>query len=307
MSGGLGSRSDPLRELYAWVDQVPLSRPRRHLARDFSDGVLVAEIVKHFQPKLVEMHNYIPASSTDQKLSNWSTLNRKVFPKLNFRVSTEDIRKVVANTSGAIEPILFTLRQKIEEKWKEKANQEAQTNTKDLGCRQVTTTKHLGLISGWVPGTEPPTLCVTRQTSLPRCYVFHKLTPIGGKTQWSPQWNRERDTVVTPMGREGEYNRGSPKHSLPSDRKTFPDGKSPAWINDHSGRQNTSCNHCAHLENGIQQLLEEKEEALIALQETVQILQKKVDRLEHLVQLKDLRIENLTKHLNNPKEQRNTK
>lgn len=27
-----------LRSLYAWLDRLPLSRPKRHLARDFSDG-----------------------------------------------------------------------------------------------------------------------------------------------------------------------------------------------------------------------------------------------------------------------------
>jgi hypothetical protein len=27
-----------VQELYAWVDQVPLSRPKRNFTRDFSDG-----------------------------------------------------------------------------------------------------------------------------------------------------------------------------------------------------------------------------------------------------------------------------
>ncbi|XP_007935066.1 sperm flagellar protein 1-like [Orycteropus afer afer] len=104
-----------LRGLYAWLDRLPLSRPKRHLARDFSDGVRLAEIVKHFRPQLVDLHNYVPSCNTDQKLSNWSTLNRKVFHKLRFCVSEADIRKVVANTPGAVEPILCTLRAKVEE------------------------------------------------------------------------------------------------------------------------------------------------------------------------------------------------
>lgn len=40
---------------------------------------MTAEVVKHFFPKLVELHNYTPAHSTQQKLSNWSTLNRQVY------------------------------------------------------------------------------------------------------------------------------------------------------------------------------------------------------------------------------------
>ena len=27
-----------LQDLYAWVDQIPLSRPKRRIERDFSDG-----------------------------------------------------------------------------------------------------------------------------------------------------------------------------------------------------------------------------------------------------------------------------
>lgn len=40
-------------------------------------SVLVAEIVAHFLPKMVEIHNYSSASSQAQKLTNWDTLNSK--------------------------------------------------------------------------------------------------------------------------------------------------------------------------------------------------------------------------------------
>ena len=29
---------ESLQQLYVWVDSVPLSRPKRNIARDFSDG-----------------------------------------------------------------------------------------------------------------------------------------------------------------------------------------------------------------------------------------------------------------------------
>uniref|UniRef100_A0A8C7X897 Sperm flagellar 1 n=1 Tax=Oryzias sinensis TaxID=183150 RepID=A0A8C7X897_9TELE len=64
-------------DLFAWIDKIPLSRPKRNISRDFSDGVMAAEVVKHFFPKLVDLHNYIPANSTQQKLSNWNVLNRQ--------------------------------------------------------------------------------------------------------------------------------------------------------------------------------------------------------------------------------------
>lgn len=67
-----------IQKLYSWIDMIPMSRKKKSIARDFSDGLLVAEIIKHFIPRLVELHNYTSANSTNQKLSNWGTLNRKV-------------------------------------------------------------------------------------------------------------------------------------------------------------------------------------------------------------------------------------
>ena len=37
--------------------------------------VLVAEIVKSFYPKLVDLHNYSAANGIAQKVYNWETLN----------------------------------------------------------------------------------------------------------------------------------------------------------------------------------------------------------------------------------------
>lgn len=38
--------------------------------------VLVAEIVQHFRPKLIQMHNYTAASAVSIKKDNWTVLNR---------------------------------------------------------------------------------------------------------------------------------------------------------------------------------------------------------------------------------------
>ena len=35
---GMQLSDDELHALYAWVDELPLSRPKRNIARDFSDG-----------------------------------------------------------------------------------------------------------------------------------------------------------------------------------------------------------------------------------------------------------------------------
>ena len=66
---------EELQGLYAWIDEIPLSRQKKNISRDFSDGVLAAEVVYHFLPKLVEQHNYSPANAIQQKVENWRTLN----------------------------------------------------------------------------------------------------------------------------------------------------------------------------------------------------------------------------------------
>lgn len=34
-----------LTEIFNWIDEIPLSRVKKNIARDFSDGVLTAEVV----------------------------------------------------------------------------------------------------------------------------------------------------------------------------------------------------------------------------------------------------------------------
>eukprot|EP00976_Prorocentrum_cordatum_P078106 1182964-Prorocentrum_minimum.AAC.3 len=104
---------DELQGLYTWVDEIPLSRPKRSIARDFSDGVLVAEIIAHYFPKYVELHNYSSASSVTQKLYNWNTLNQKVFRKLNFSANKGDVEAISNCVPGAIERFLKLLQIKI--------------------------------------------------------------------------------------------------------------------------------------------------------------------------------------------------
>lgn len=76
-----------MQTIYNWVDEIPLSRPKRNISRDFADGVLMAEIMAHYFPKYVEIHNYSQANSVAKKTYNWNTLNQKWFKKLGFQVS----------------------------------------------------------------------------------------------------------------------------------------------------------------------------------------------------------------------------
>ncbi|NXN45646.1 SPEF1 protein, partial [Rhinoptilus africanus] len=68
---------------------------------------------------MVQLHSYVPASSTPQKLANWGHLNRKVLSKLNFSIPDDVIRQVVQCRPGTVEQVLLLLRQKIDEKQKQ--------------------------------------------------------------------------------------------------------------------------------------------------------------------------------------------
>jgi len=107
-------RSDEdLQSLYNWVDDIPLSRPKRNISRDFADGVLAAEIMNHFFPRLVEMHNYSSASSQDKKHYNWTTLNTKVFKKIAYQIHAEDIQDIITAKPNGIEKVLLALMDKV--------------------------------------------------------------------------------------------------------------------------------------------------------------------------------------------------
>lgn len=65
-----------------------LSANKRNISRDFSDGVLMAEVVSYYYPKLIELHNYNGANSIKAKISNWKTLSSKVLSK--FGITLKD-------------------------------------------------------------------------------------------------------------------------------------------------------------------------------------------------------------------------
>ena len=54
---------EELNFVYNWVDEIPLSRAKKNITRDFADGVLIAEIVSIYAPKIIEKHNYSLAHS----------------------------------------------------------------------------------------------------------------------------------------------------------------------------------------------------------------------------------------------------
>mmetsp|Transcript_10565 Transcript_10565/g.26876 ORF Transcript_10565/g.26876 Transcript_10565/m.26876 type:complete len:221 (+) Transcript_10565:19-681(+) len=106
---------DILQGVYNWVDSVPLSRPKRNIARDFSDGVLLAEVIHHHFPSIIELHNYSAANSVSQKEYNWKTINSKVLRKLGINLHEKDMDDAVNARRGAIERILAFLQVRFEQ------------------------------------------------------------------------------------------------------------------------------------------------------------------------------------------------
>ncbi|PSN48333.1 Sperm flagellar protein 1 [Blattella germanica] len=100
-------------DLYEWIDKIPLSKRTGNICRDFSDGVLMAELLKFYYPRHVDLHNYSPANSKAHKMDNWATLNRKVLNKLGLQITSTVINNLVASSPGAIQDLLESVRRKI--------------------------------------------------------------------------------------------------------------------------------------------------------------------------------------------------
>ena len=51
----------------------------------------MAEVIKHYNPKIVSLHNYPASNAVSKKINNWNTLNRKVLKKIGIQLSSKDI------------------------------------------------------------------------------------------------------------------------------------------------------------------------------------------------------------------------
>nr|XP_022344094.1 sperm flagellar protein 1-like isoform X8 [Crassostrea virginica] len=255
-----------LEQLYTWIDSIPLSRPKKNIARDFSDGVLVAEIMHHKFPHLVQKHNYSTANSTSKKMDNWYYLNRKVFKKLNFELSEQLIRDLVDAKPGTIELLLRMLKLKIERaEWELRGRQNPQQwqragrkNQND----QPEVDQNMGLAaakrfqhSNRSPGRRKKGTSPTRAGA-----YFTRLAE-----------NKEVITLDKLSRQRQEFFTDQPKQKIV--------------------RNISEADHVPRL------VFEEKVQECLAKDETIKILQAKIHRMEHLIHLKDVRIDDLQSHV----------
>ncbi|VDN97509.1 unnamed protein product [Rodentolepis nana] len=248
-----------LRDLYSWVDSIPLSRPKKNISRDFSDGVLVAEVVKYFFPKYVDLHNFQSCNKIEGKRNNWQLLNWKVFSKFSFKITDDVVDSLINAQPRTIEKLLLLLRSKFQE-------------YENSG--EVNDTRILPLLSNQNGVSK-----VITSTSIP-----HRLQRL--PTVWNENRNIER-------GVPSLYNKISISQK-PVSKTTS--GSKPA--NGSSWRQPNSTNgYPESVSNDLLQSYDQKVQECFKLQEAVDILNAKLRRMQHLLELKDLRINELQKRL----------
>lgn len=237
-----------LESLYAWVDSIPLSRPKRNIGRDFSDGVLVAEIVKHFFPAdgLVELHNYTAANSTPKKKENWYYLNRRVFARMNFELAPDVIDDLVMCKPGMIEKVLLMLQVKITRAQYARGRQ----NDKPEADQHLSPGRKDGKMIKVEMDSSKGSRFVKTKQDIDRL----NMQDIDNILEEQKPPPKKVTSNVIPKRRPG-----------------------PIVESDMVSRSR----------------LEEREQEVLARDETIQILQAKISRLEHLLHLKDMRIDDL--------------
>lgn len=279
-----------LQRLYAWVDEIPLSRPKRNFTRDFSDGVLVAEIVNHFCPKIVDIHNYSAANSTQQKMYNWNTLNQRPFKKLQMQVSKKDITDVCNCVPNAVEKVLRVLNAKI---------------SKFLSREQVL--KGQEPLSAQDPVANPRGGAVSAE---PRFAGGAPLPSRGGDTGAAPthssRWTDARAPPHSAAQRQPDFQQPQPYYQQPQPdyQQHQPDyqqqpmqqpqsapRQQPGYPAGGGAGADRAAVDALELQRQVDtEILIEKEQTIQELRETVDILELKVKKLEQLVRIKDSKI-----------------
>nr|XP_014424045.1 sperm flagellar protein 1 [Pelodiscus sinensis] len=278
-TGLRSTRDTPARE-----PDVRRQRPPRAAgARGAPGRVLAAEVVKFYFPKMVEMHNYVPANSTQQKLSNWSHLNRKVLSKLNFSIPADVIRKIVQCTPGAVELVLIPLRQRIEEKQSKAVS----------GAHKE-------------PGTR---YALDENGHLETGYAAKpKTDAVGISGQQPPHADRmDKGQQVYAQGVQGDPNFGAHLAArgiwslVPSLALT-----APAETRKPHRSELAPAGEAQRLEprGGLGPCLWQRKTSPARVLPVAQILQMKVRRLEHLLHLKNVRIDDLTRRLQQVEQKR---
>ncbi|XP_022345380.1 sperm flagellar protein 1-like isoform X10 [Crassostrea virginica] len=239
-----------LENLYQWIDRIPLSRPKKNIGKDFSDGVLLAEIVHHYFPKTVELHNYSPAAATKQKMENWYLLNRRVLRKLDLDLSDEVIRALANCKPKVVEKVLMLLRLQIDKNLQRQGRSRLEI---DANFAQSMDQKEQ-----------------KKSQSAPAADNSQALVPL-----------KTGRTSPGKLSSPRKLGKGEIPHNHPDRSSYHFEGK---------GYFDPAIYIYPTSDNVPRSYLEEKEMECMAKDETIRMLNSKIRRLEHLLQLKDTRM-----------------
>lgn len=108
--------ADELEALQGWLTsyELPSLRSHKNLKRDFSDAVVLAELLKLEFPALVEIHNYSRCSGVQSKIDNWNMLHKRVLRKLNIHLKCDEIEKLARADANLIEAVLHRIMNQIQ-------------------------------------------------------------------------------------------------------------------------------------------------------------------------------------------------
>ncbi|XP_045665345.1 nascent polypeptide-associated complex subunit alpha, muscle-specific form-like isoform X7 [Ursus americanus] len=177
----------------------PNSRSSRHAGRSRPKGAVLAAPAVRRSPRPLRLAGRTPAQPPQAPSGAGLQRRRKVFHKLRLWVSETEIQKVVANTPGAIEPILLALREKV----KDGAVQQAPPPTADPGPSsadanspqaQLTTPAHTGLQGPTVPSGVKTLPSQRTPERTGHCWVFAFQS---GPSRWVPGAPGFRAATVT--------------------------------------------------------------------------------------------------------------
>lgn len=220
---------------------------------------IIAEVVKYFFPKYVDLHNFQSCNKIEGKRNNWQLLNWKVFSKFSFKITDDVVDSLINAQPRTIEKLLLLLRSKFQE-------------YENSG--EVNDTSFLPALSNQNGVSK-----VITPTSNPR--RIRRLPSL-----WNESRNMERG-LPSPCNKT---------YIAPKPTSKVTSGSKPA--NGSSWRQaNSTTGYHESVSNDLLQSYDQKVQECFKLQETVDILNAKLRRMQHLLELKDLRINELQKRL----------
>ena len=232
--------------------------------------VLAAEVVHSYLPRIVELHNYSAANSVTQKEYNWTTLNDKVFRRFGFHLTSDDIEQIVRARPGVIERTLLNMRTKLENAKLGKGNSGRSGASKSAGSKRQTrepVTDARGMGNDRQRGND-------RQSAAP--LREQRQQPV---RRQQPQQQQQQFQQQQQQPQQNNYNE-------------------PTSYNNGNNNNNGSMYPQTMQKEVDQEMLEEKEQEVQELRETIDILELKVKKLEQLVRLKDSKIQALTSKMN---------